>query len=79
MDCVRVTIMIEDYIPYVGGDWVMIEFETEYYKIVTQDENELIDYLFGLVLGDGIECTGRSYIILIDKTDGSSYTRWKLL
>lgn len=74
---VKVTILTE----YFGNssDWVTLELETEYNKIVTQDENEMIDYLFGLVLGDGIEASDRSYIIIIDYTDGSSYYRWKLL
>lgn len=74
---VKVTILTE----YFGNssDWVTLEFETESNKIVTQDENEMIDYLFGLVLGEGIEVSDRSYVIIIDYIDGSSFSRWKLL
>ncbi len=74
---VKVTLLVEDDV----GDWVTLELETEYNKIVSQDENQMMDYLFGRVLGDGIESfdTLCSYIIIIDYTDGSSFTRWKLL
>jgi hypothetical protein len=71
----KVTLVVEDY----SGDWVTLEFETEANKIVTQDENEMIDYLFGLVLGDSVEASDTSFILIIDYTDGSSFSRWKLL
>lgn len=63
----KVTILMEDYF----GEWVTLELKTE--------SNKMIDYLFGLVLGDGIEASDTSYIIIIDYNDGSSYSRWKLL
>ena len=75
-DHVHITITTE-FFP--KSDWVTLEFKTEYNKIVTQDENEMIDYLFGLLLGDSIEVTDRSYIIIIDYTDGSTYSKWNLI
>ena len=72
---VKVTIVVEDY----AGDWVTLELESECMLVLSQDQNEMFDYLFGLVIGDGIEANDRSYIIIIDYTDGTSSTRWKLL
>ena len=74
-DHVKITILHE----CEPSDWVTLEFQTEYNKIVTQDENDMIDYLFGLLLGDSIELTDRSYIIIIDYTDGSTYSKWNLI
>ena len=72
---VKVTIMVEDF----GCDWITLELETDVNKIVTQDQQDLFPYLFGLILGDGIEATDRPYIIIIDYPCGKSHTKFKLL
>ena len=70
---VKVTIMIEDF----RCDWITLELETK--EKVTQDEQDLFPYLFGLILGDGIEATDRPYIIIIDYPCGKTHTRYNLL